>query len=110
MPEIPENLREPFRLFVEELKANLDIFRKALTQEAFAPEELELMRKKLEGRFHLVRGGAGFFNLNEIRNAATEGEEGLRKLKGDADAIEKFQAERLPELVKILEDQLATLV
>ena len=83
LKNIPENLHVPLRAFITEIKSHLEFFKSIDINSLHADEELELVRKKLEGRFHLIRGASGFFKLDELRLLAKKGEEEFRDAKTD---------------------------
>jgi chemotaxis protein histidine kinase CheA len=80
---LPESLRIPLKAFVEEIQGHLQFFAKIDLNGIQSAEELELLRKKIEGRFHLIRGGSGFFKLDALRSLATKGEEQFKEVKLD---------------------------
>jgi HPt (histidine-containing phosphotransfer) domain-containing protein len=78
-----------YRMFVEEMQKHL------LAAEAFfeSGQWTAETLKEMSGRFHTIRGGAGFFKLVEIASLAGELEKGL--IAGEAsDVAAKAQSFR----------------
>lgn len=62
-----------YRMFVEELQKHLDASKGFFALSEWTPEQL----KETSGRFHTIRGGAGFFKLTDLSALAGELEKGL---------------------------------
>ena len=107
-----DRLKEPLKLFVKELGNHLELLDKILGESPTQSEHLELARKRLESRFHLMKGSAGFFALKSISEISSHGEDAMKKAKGDNDAIVAFLKQELPRVIsklrtefKVLEEQ-----
>ena len=72
---IPPELAGPLKLFIKELDSHLTYFRDLLAK---GPAFDETQLKALAHRCHVVKGGAGFFQLALIRDLAGEGEKKFR--------------------------------
>jgi chemotaxis protein histidine kinase CheA len=73
---IPPHLREAFALFCTELETHLQFFSEVLHQPA--QDDYQGCARALESRFHLIKGGAGFFGLTALRELAGEKERVFR--------------------------------
>jgi chemotaxis protein histidine kinase CheA len=62
-----------YRMFCEELQRHLHASSAFFALSDWTPEQL----KEASGRFHTIRGGAGFFKLTELSRLAGELEKGL---------------------------------
>lgn len=101
MSPIQEKLKEPLRLFAQELKAHLEFLKSVKAPES--EEEKELLRKKLENKFHLIKGGAGFFGLSELVRIGTEGENTMKTTKNSPIEFSRYCKDLLPETIKKLQ-------
>ncbi len=72
----PEILNGAYKIFVEEVRRHLSETRIAFYDGELPSPDL----KATTGRFHQIRGGAGFFGLDEIENTAREIEKILKSL------------------------------
>ena len=74
------SLHSTYQIFAEELSSHVAFFKQVLARledvvgEQAIEEELRTKAKKLEHRFHLLKGGAGFLQLKEIAEASLAGE------------------------------------
>jgi hypothetical protein len=109
LKNIPESLHAPLKSFIEELKGHIDFFDQIALDEFSTPEEKELVRRKIEGRFHLIRGASGFFKLDSLRALSTKGEEAFRLAKGDEEKFDELFNGFFREAVKEIENQFSTL-
>jgi HPt (histidine-containing phosphotransfer) domain-containing protein len=75
-----------YRMFCEELQRHLSASSTFFAQPEWTPEQL----KEASGRFHTIRGGAGFFKLTELSALAGELEKGL--LNGSAAEVASRRA------------------
>lgn len=73
---IPPHLREAFALFCTELETHLQFFSEVLVHPA--QDDYQGCARALESRFHLIKGGAGFFGLTALRDLAGEKERVFR--------------------------------
>lgn len=81
-PSIPQELRPAFAIFLKELDGHLSFFKQVLAELAHRSMETEQDSEVLAGeqakmlihRFHVIKGGAGFFKLDEMRISAATGE------------------------------------
>jgi len=99
LKNLPQSLHAPLKTFVEELKNHIEFFDNIVLDDSSTPEEKELVRRKIEGRFHLVRGASGFFKLDSLRALSTKGEEDFRKAKGDEEKFDELFSGFLKEAV-----------
>lgn len=110
MAGIPPELEAAYHVFLEELKkhssalAQISSEFQASTQITRSAEEVEKIRRSLQHKFHTIRGGAGFFQLDLIVSIATEGELLFASLAGK-DLILKALGESLPTLVERLREE-----
>ena len=97
-----------YRLFAEELEAHLAFFKEVRAREEAlgakkSVSELRVMSEKL----HLIKGGAGFLKLEEIRLLADNGEKWFKGFEGVPDPAEL--RERLNNLISGFCDELVKL-
>lgn len=110
MAGIPPELEAAYRVFLEELKKHFGVLTQisaefhAPGQTARSAEETEKIRRSLQHKFHTIRGGAGFFQLDSIVSIAAEGETLFASLAGK-DLILKALGEKLPVLVERLREE-----
>ena len=109
LKNLPESLHGPLKSFIEELKGHIEFFDQIALDDSSTPEEKELVRRKIEGRFHLIRGASGFFKLDSLRALSTKGEEEFRKAKGDEEKFDELFGGFFREAVKEIESQFASL-
>lgn len=64
------------------------------------PEQVDAQREEIYRRFHTIKGGAGFLELENIVALATEGEEIFRPQSYKASKISRFK-----EIVDLLEKE-----
>jgi len=73
--QVPAALQSALGIFIKELDTHVVYFRELLS--ALEQEHascLDESSKTLEHRFHVIKGGAGFLKLEEIRQSAILGE------------------------------------
>ncbi|MBL7662711.1 Hpt domain-containing protein [bacterium] len=87
LPEIPPVLQKAFMLFCDEFAQHEKIFTAALN----APEQMTALLEQVRQRLHTIRGGAGFFQLNEIVDSSKAGELLIKSLGGAAPSPEQLQ-------------------
>ena len=97
--DLSPRLKEALRLFVKELDEHIGAFEQHLGEEVEEPKsDSKNNILRLKNRFHLIKGGAGFFDLEEIQDTAAEGErlceepkssEFLGRLEGLVEALSR---------------------
>lgn len=109
LPEIPSELRPALAIFIKELDGHLSYLRECLTllgkqQGSFDDLDLSIRAENLGHRFHVMKGGAGFFKLHKIKDSAAKGEEIFR----DGTAVISqgtLLAEKLEEIFKVVKEE-----
>lgn len=89
-------------IFADELGGHVEALTAAAAQTAFS----EKVRAGLENRFHVIRGGAGFLQLGEIKRIAEIGERDFRgasTAEAFGTALKRMRDELLPVLSTELE-------
>lgn len=90
-------LAAALKLYINELSTHYAFLQKFVLEttkdpariDAAADEALAAERKSIERRFHLIKGGAGFFSLQAIRELSARGEQLFRQnlCRGDYRAL-----------------------
>lgn len=75
LPEKVLNMRA-YHVFVEELSKHLKFIRENIIKEPLPDEASRI----LAARFHTIKGGAGFFGLNQLMQLASELETELLRI------------------------------
>jgi len=104
---INERLREPLKLFIKELAGHLETLDKLELPDS--EEALEQARKRLESKFHMIKGGAGFFSLKKVVELAAIGEDAMKQAKADAKLVGEFIQHKLKGILATLRDELVNL-
>ena len=108
MANLPPELQEAHKLFLRELHGHVATVREKIATADFRSlDSIEATRKALEHRFHTIRGGAGFFQLDEVLSAATLGESELRKGR-QLSEYREFLEQRVPEIIELFELTVST--
>jgi chemotaxis protein histidine kinase CheA len=97
-----DRLKAPLKLFVAELSTHLEFLRQNSSSFPEHEPAQESLRKKLESKFHLIKGSAGFFSLTEIVRLAGRGERAIKDSKGNSSALRRFFDEELTSIVEEL--------
>jgi hypothetical protein len=71
VPELPSSLHAACKVYIKELFGHIQFFKDLVTIQNQLNEE---SLKKAKNRFHLIKGGAGFFKLEELQNIGDQGE------------------------------------
>ena len=102
---IPEVLHQAAGIFLQELQGHTQALESCgkeleplVSNESAFHKHLKGSCKNLAERCHLIKGGAGFLNLTELREASSEGEKYFRALDDKAPAKQV-----LAEIVKLSE-------
>ena len=91
-----------YRIFVDELTKHLGATQTLFKTTSWTAEELQ----EASGRFHTIRGGAGFFRLTKIASVAGE----LEKLLGENSPEDLVgQIDKLRELDSSLRNEAGTI-
>jgi len=109
LKNLPESLHGPLKSFIQELEGHINFFANIPLNQHSSEEEKELVRRKIEGRFHLIRGASGFFKLDSLRVLATKGEEDFRKAKGDEAKFDELFSSFLVEAIAEIKNTFAQL-
>ncbi len=100
MKELPDYLKKAYELFKDEYSKHMAYFRQQIEH----PEQIDSQREEIYRRFHTIKGGAGFLELEKVVALATEGEEIFRPQNYDSSKISRFK--EIIELLKKEEKQL----
>ena len=76
------HLQKAFDLFLGELDSHLEFFQSSLAsleESKLDFDQIDDLQAGLSNRFHLIRGAAGFLQLEAIRDFAKEAEIDLKK-------------------------------
>lgn len=101
--DLSESLQAPLRSFIGELGGHIEFFKSIDFDSCSSSGEKELIRRKIEGRFHLIRGASGFFKLDSLRSLATNGEHCFQKAKGDEAKLDELLSKFLKEAITEIE-------
>ena len=97
---IPEVLHEATKIFLEELRGHGAFFRSIESEPDLAKHANAIAEK-----FHLIRGGAGFLKLTELKNIASYGEKLFRGGNPDLNTAK----EKLAEASRVIDAEIARL-
>ncbi len=109
-PPIPDYLRDAAKLFLGELEGHLRMLESLVplgSEPGVIDAALRSHGPRLAERFHLIKGGAGFLQLNTIREAAISGERLCKAGSDPAGAPEP--ADELPRIIRALREGAAVL-
>lgn len=101
-PAVPAELLPAMAIFLKELEGHIKAIELTLVQIGSATSLTEDTRKSLGNRMHVIKGGAGFFKLESLKNQATIAEQSMTS----ADARTE---ELLKEFLSNLQAEIATL-
>ncbi len=103
---IQPELKHALEIFIKELDSHIFYLQNTLQSE---PLLTDIDNKKhFEHRFHTIRGGAGFLQLHEIQQCATEGEKMMREPQAKSDSEDELRS-HLERIVETLNVQMADL-
>lgn len=82
--DLPEMLQPALQIFIEELSAHAVYFQSVLPNLDSHIAPGADLRQALISRFHKIKGGAGFFKLDELKDRGAQSEKALKELNNDA--------------------------
>lgn len=84
LPEIPQELRRTLDIYADELRADLEIFKGTFRLPSFDVSSVK-------GRFHRIKGAAGFFRFDDAANLAKEAESSISESVDQLKVMQKLQ-------------------
>ena len=107
-PNLPPELESAFVMFKQELLQHMKVLHDEAALPHLSGADFESRRKRIEHRFHIIRGGAGFFQLPEISALCADGEKAFRAATAEPVFLEALRT--LPEKLKAIDELRATML
>lgn len=105
-----DRLKAPLKLFVNELTTHFEFFNAISKHYPEDEPSREALRKKLESKFHLIKGSAGFFSLSQIVTLADKGERTMKEAKANPEKLYQFFTDELTPIIAGLQAEYQRLI